>query len=525
MQEALLSQDQERNHLKMIGGGLAFLSLELQAVRRSGPIVMQAPPLGITMEVAPWPPSGLSASLPFAVGPSSCQVRPGQSGGEAEAQRVAGGKPRSSFLSVGQVWGSDMSSQETPQARRFPIEAGDSPSLATAPETQEPVAPERAATRQLRRCPGCHCLTLPNVPIDVYIAMGQNRLDQHLFSFFLWVARSASVGVEVRVRGDPVGFQKRKKGWFHSGALFSLLASAGIWRRGLQRRPQADKPPALRPAAARRPRAPSRSGPGEEAWRGRSLGASAGLTRCPASAAVAPLKSRLAPPPCRPVCSAHWPVRHIVGEGGTGRSGDMGERPAEPSPPAAPSPRAPRPGSPPGVPGGALPPPPPPSLPRPGGGAWPAGRPEAPARARPPSCRPALRSPAERWAFGAKGEGGPELQRREASEGAAFGAGRPDARWLRLAERPRKWSAGRCWGPGREGKTPEAPRTRPASPPWRAWPFSLPPRRPLRFQQSASSTSRAAWPSARWGKPGCEAPGRPEWDRGNGCCRTLLAHI
>ncbi|ETE65828.1 hypothetical protein L345_08397, partial [Ophiophagus hannah] len=71
-----------------------------------------------------------------------------------------------------QVWGSDMSSQETPQARRFPIEAGDSPSLATAPETQEPVAPERAATRQLRRCPGCHCLTLPNVPIDVYIAMG-----------------------------------------------------------------------------------------------------------------------------------------------------------------------------------------------------------------------------------------------------------------------------------------------------------------------------------------------------------------
>ncbi|CAI5781816.1 Hypothetical predicted protein [Podarcis lilfordi] len=71
-----------------------------------------------------------------------------------------------------QVWGSDMSSQETPQARRFPIEAGDSPSLATAPETQEPVAPERTATRQLRRCPGCHCLTLPNVPIDVYIAMG-----------------------------------------------------------------------------------------------------------------------------------------------------------------------------------------------------------------------------------------------------------------------------------------------------------------------------------------------------------------
>lgn len=26
--------------------------------------------------------------------------------------------------------------------------------------------------RQLRRCPGSHCLTLPNVPIDVFIAMG-----------------------------------------------------------------------------------------------------------------------------------------------------------------------------------------------------------------------------------------------------------------------------------------------------------------------------------------------------------------
>ncbi|XP_038233489.1 protein FAM229A [Dermochelys coriacea] len=65
-----------------------------------------------------------------------------------------------------------MSSQETPQARRFPIEAGDSPSLAAAPETQEPVATEHTAARQLRRCPGCHCLTLPNVPIDVYIAMG-----------------------------------------------------------------------------------------------------------------------------------------------------------------------------------------------------------------------------------------------------------------------------------------------------------------------------------------------------------------
>lgn len=76
MREALTSPRIRKGSacLKVIGGGLAFLSLELQAVRRSGPIVMQAPPSGITMEVAPWPPSGLSASLPFAVGPSSCQV-------------------------------------------------------------------------------------------------------------------------------------------------------------------------------------------------------------------------------------------------------------------------------------------------------------------------------------------------------------------------------------------------------------------------------------------------------------------
>ncbi|NXI66975.1 F229A protein, partial [Anseranas semipalmata] len=72
------------------------------------------------------------------------------------------------------VRGSDMSSQETPRARRFPIEAGDCPSLAVAPETQEPVGAEQPAGRQLRRCPGSHCLTLPHVPIDVFIAMGGN---------------------------------------------------------------------------------------------------------------------------------------------------------------------------------------------------------------------------------------------------------------------------------------------------------------------------------------------------------------
>ncbi|MXQ79397.1 hypothetical protein E5288_WYG000436 [Bos mutus] len=92
-----------------------------------------------------------------------------------------------------------MSAQEPPQGRRFPIEAGDSPGLAAAPESQdspEPVATEHnpvrtdapptgwdrpppqrplshpAFRRPLRRCPGCHCLTLLHMPIDVYLAMG-----------------------------------------------------------------------------------------------------------------------------------------------------------------------------------------------------------------------------------------------------------------------------------------------------------------------------------------------------------------
>ncbi|XP_048206732.1 protein FAM229A [Perognathus longimembris pacificus] len=71
--------------------------------------------------------------------------------------------------------GLDMSAQEPPQGRRFPIEAGDSPGLAAAPEAQdspEPVTTEHNPVRPLRRCPGCHCLTLLHVPIDVYLAMG-----------------------------------------------------------------------------------------------------------------------------------------------------------------------------------------------------------------------------------------------------------------------------------------------------------------------------------------------------------------
>ncbi|NWX73111.1 F229A protein, partial [Alca torda] len=86
---------------------------------------------------------------------------------------VAGGPGSPPCSSPGRhIQGSDMSSQQTPQARRFPIEAGDCPRVAVPPETQEPADAEQAVGRQLRRCPGSHCLTLPNVPIDVFIAMG-----------------------------------------------------------------------------------------------------------------------------------------------------------------------------------------------------------------------------------------------------------------------------------------------------------------------------------------------------------------
>nr|XP_033810667.1 protein FAM229A [Geotrypetes seraphini] len=71
-------------------------------------------------------------------------------------------------------WGSAMSSQEQPPARRFPIEAGDSRSLLTPQENQEPATSGYTPVRQLRRCPGCHCLTLLYTPIDVYLAMGGN---------------------------------------------------------------------------------------------------------------------------------------------------------------------------------------------------------------------------------------------------------------------------------------------------------------------------------------------------------------
>uniref|UniRef100_A0A8C4XUP6 Uncharacterized protein n=1 Tax=Falco tinnunculus TaxID=100819 RepID=A0A8C4XUP6_FALTI len=65
-----------------------------------------------------------------------------------------------------------MSSRRLPQVRTFPVEAGDCPSSAVPPETWGPVGAEQAVGRQLQRCPGSHCLTLPHVPIDAFIAMG-----------------------------------------------------------------------------------------------------------------------------------------------------------------------------------------------------------------------------------------------------------------------------------------------------------------------------------------------------------------
>ncbi|XP_010191515.1 PREDICTED: protein FAM229A-like [Mesitornis unicolor] len=71
-----------------------------------------------------------------------------------------------------------MNFQRVPQAGRFPMGAGDCPSLVSLPEGQEPAGMEWAMEsllsphRELRRCPGKHCLTVPNVPIDVFMATG-----------------------------------------------------------------------------------------------------------------------------------------------------------------------------------------------------------------------------------------------------------------------------------------------------------------------------------------------------------------
>uniref|UniRef100_A0A8C6IP40 Uncharacterized protein n=1 Tax=Melopsittacus undulatus TaxID=13146 RepID=A0A8C6IP40_MELUD len=69
-----------------------------------------------------------------------------------------------------------MSSQRVLQFRRFPMEAGDCAICAVRGCPVRCPRPHSALSRrQLQRCPGSHCLTLPHVPIDVFIAMGGRR--------------------------------------------------------------------------------------------------------------------------------------------------------------------------------------------------------------------------------------------------------------------------------------------------------------------------------------------------------------
>ncbi|EHB04557.1 hypothetical protein GW7_11494 [Heterocephalus glaber] len=122
------------------------------------------------------PPVAKAPATASSLGPASasgrCAATPGTGPGRgrpAARERPDGHSPHRVPR------GLDMCAQEPPQGRRFPIEAGDSPGLAAAPESQdnpEPVATEHNPVRPLRRCPGCHCLTLLHVPIDVYLAMG-----------------------------------------------------------------------------------------------------------------------------------------------------------------------------------------------------------------------------------------------------------------------------------------------------------------------------------------------------------------
>ncbi|XP_022418313.1 protein FAM229B [Monodon monoceros] len=59
------------------------------------------------------------------------------------------------------------------QPRRFPMEGGD-PSVGLEPGLSSSAScngKEMLLTRQLRRCPGNHCLTITNVPITVFATM------------------------------------------------------------------------------------------------------------------------------------------------------------------------------------------------------------------------------------------------------------------------------------------------------------------------------------------------------------------
>ncbi|KAL1770422.1 hypothetical protein HispidOSU_024900 [Sigmodon hispidus] len=59
------------------------------------------------------------------------------------------------------------------QPRRFPVEGGDS-SIGLESGLSPSAAcngKETSPNRQLRRCPGSHCLTITDVPITVYATM------------------------------------------------------------------------------------------------------------------------------------------------------------------------------------------------------------------------------------------------------------------------------------------------------------------------------------------------------------------
>uniref|UniRef100_A0A8C2N4X7 Family with sequence similarity 229 member A n=1 Tax=Capra hircus TaxID=9925 RepID=A0A8C2N4X7_CAPHI len=100
----------------------------------------------------------------------TCPAPPGPERPPAARARAAASSLGPASASGRAPRGLDMSAQEPPQGRRFPIEAGDSPGWGRPPP-QRPLS-RPAFRRPLRRCPGCHCLTLLHVPIDVYLAMG-----------------------------------------------------------------------------------------------------------------------------------------------------------------------------------------------------------------------------------------------------------------------------------------------------------------------------------------------------------------
>ncbi|XP_041510982.1 protein FAM229B [Microtus oregoni] len=59
------------------------------------------------------------------------------------------------------------------QPRRFPVEGGDSSNGLESGLSSSAACngKETSPNRQLRRCPGSHCLTITDVPITVYATM------------------------------------------------------------------------------------------------------------------------------------------------------------------------------------------------------------------------------------------------------------------------------------------------------------------------------------------------------------------